>query len=165
MKADAVLSARQDAEAVIAKAYTDLEAHEWDLNATAPYPDSLRDGREEYRRKQAKHNLYSSLTRADSNTYVRRGPKLVHASDEGAARFIDLSEREAAAQYDSFICKMVGKVGEVTATEIAGDHVWGHSILTVTLPDGTVQRWKTQQIINYSVYGRPYLQWPSRIVK
>ncbi len=83
----------------------------------------------------------------------------------GIDRFISNSEQDAALQYDAFICKMVAKVGDVTDATLQGDHVWSHSILTVTLPDGSQQRWKTQQIVNYSVYGTPYLQWPSRIVK
>jgi hypothetical protein len=48
---------------------------------------------------------------------------------------------------------------------ITGTHIWGHSVLTVTLPNGTVERWKTQQIVNQSKLGLLFNQWPSRKMK
>jgi len=165
-KASAVLSARETAKNVIARVYAELDAHGWDLNAVAPYPSSFGSSREDYQRGKSKHNLYSSLTRPSGPaSYARKPPHIVVADQESADRFVSHTEQDAALQYDAFICKMVSKVGEVTAAQIAGEHVWGHSILTVVLRDGTSQRWKTQQITNYSVYGRPYLQWPSRKIK
>lgn len=166
-KLEAVRSAREDAQRVIERVYKDLEAHGWDINAAAPRPDSFRTGRTEYQKMNAKRSLYSSLTKSakDGYSYNRTGPELVKADPEGQARFISNTEQDAALQYDAFICKMVSKVGEVTDATIKGEHVWSHSILTVTKEDGSTENWKTQQIVNYSVYGRPYLQWPSRKVK
>lgn len=165
-KLAAVADARKQAEKVIERVRSELEAAGWNIEAAAPYPRSYNMGRTEYQTKQARHTLFSSLTeRQDPQSYTREAEKMVKMSDKGIARFIDRSEQDAAFQYDMFICKMVGKVGEVKDATIEGDHVWAHSFLTVTLEDGTVQRWKTQQIVNYSVYGTPYLQWPSRIVK
>ena len=108
----------------------------------------------------------SSLTTKATEGYRLRGePNLVKLSDEGCSRFIEQSAQDAALQYDAFICKLVSKVGEIVDASIEGDHVWGWSILTVTKADGSKENWKTQQIRNYSVYGTPYLQWPTRIVK
>lgn len=165
-KVEAVRSAREDAQKVIERVRKELEAAEWNIDAVAPYPRSFNMSREQYQRASAKRNLFSSLTeRQDPKSYKPEAEKLVKMSDEGIARFISNSEQDAALQYDAFICKMVSKVGDVTDASITGEHVWGHSILTVTKRDGSSERWKTQQIVNYSVYGRPYLQWPSRIVK
>lgn len=162
-KAEAVRSAREDAEKTIGSVRKDLETKGWDIQVAAPYPSS-RDG--DYRVKLARYQLYASVTeRQNPHGYGREAERLVKMSETGCQRFIDHSEQDAAFEYDMFICKMVSKVGEVTGAEISGDHVWSHSILTVTLPDGATQRWKTQQIVNYSVYGRPYLQWPSRKLK
>ncbi len=36
---------------------------------------------------------------------------------------------------------------------------------TPTKPDGSVERWHTQQITNYTAEGKPYLQWPTRKLK
>lgn len=165
-KVEAVKSAREKAEQVIERVAKELEEAGWDIDAVAPYPNSISSSTAEYHSKKNKYTLFHSLTRSASGTYPRRGePRLVVMADDLKARFISNSEQDAAYQYDAFICKMVGKVGEVTDAQISGDHIWDHSILTVTLPSGQVQRWKTQQIVNYSVYGRPYLQWPSRIAK
>jgi hypothetical protein len=161
-KVDAVRSAAEDAQRVIDRVMADLEKHGWDINAAAPRPSTWAAN---YKAASAKRGLYSRLSESLDNRYRTSGPDIVKADPKGHLRFISDAEQDAALQYDAFICKMVGKVGEVTDATIEGEHVWGHSILTVTLPSGEVQRWKTQQIVNYSVYGTPYLQWPSRIVK
>ncbi len=64
-----------------------------------------------------------------------------------------------------FICKLVAKVGEVTEASIAGNHIWGESYLTVTTIAGAKQTWKTQQIVNVSVLGNYFNQWPTRLMK
>lgn len=166
LKLDAIAAARKEAEAVIERVMADLEKHGMDLELAAPYGDSFRDGREQYRAKVAKHNLYASLTRGTKASRSMRDPDIRVRSQEGIDRFIDMSEKDAALQYDAFICKMVNKIGDgAVSAELEGNHVWGYSHLFVTMDDGTVQKWRTQQITNYSVYGRPYPQWPSRIVK
>jgi hypothetical protein len=84
------------------------------------------------------------------------------ASDEA----VEDAVYNARFNFLSYAWKLDTKAGEVTAaklTVIAG--VWGESYLDVTKPDGSVVRWKTQTITNYSVYGTPYLQWPTRVVK
>lgn len=168
-KAAAVAYAREDAQKVIDRVAKELEAAGWDINVAAPYPNSRRDGQSAYKQKRAKYGLFQSLTEnAEKDVgyrYDRNAPKIVKLSDDGCARFIEQSAQDAALQYDAFICKLVSKVGEIVDASIEGDHVWGWSILTVTKADGSKENWKTQQIRNYSVYGTPYLQWPTRIVK
>jgi len=169
LKAEAVAYAREDAQKVIDRVYKELKEAGFDINVAAPRPNSLRDGTSTYKQKNAKRGLFSALTeRADKDVgyrYDRSAPEIVKLSDDGCSRFIENSAADAALQYDAFICKLVSKVGEVTGAKIIGDHVWGWSILTVTKADGSEQKWKTQQIRNYSVYGTPYLQWPTRIIK
>ena len=162
-KAAAVQSAREQAVAKIAQLRKDLEAAGWDIRAAAPVPNNVWDSG--YKAARARRSVYESVTKSVDSSYSRSGPRIVEMDQNGIDRFISNSEQDAALQYDAFICKMVAKVGDVTDATLQGDHVWSHSILTVTLPDGSQQRWKTQQIVNYSVYGTPYLQWPSRIVK
>jgi hypothetical protein len=164
LKAEAVKSAAADAAVTVGW----VEAAGWDINVAAPRPSSMRMGRTEYKAAQARRSLFSSVTESavEGYHYPRPGePVLVRMSDESIARFISNAERDAAGQYDAFICKMVAKVGEVTDAQISGDHVWSYSTLFVTLPDGSTQKWRTQQIWNYSVYGLRYPQWPSRVVK
>jgi hypothetical protein len=159
-KVEAIQHANAEARKIIERVRADLEKNDWNIKIAAP---TSRDcWAHDYKSKQAKRNLYSSLTR-DVDYYKQ--PGIVAMNDQDCARFIANAETDAALQYDMFICKMVAKVGDVTNATIEGTHVWGYSFLTVTKTDGTKEVWKTQQITNYSVYGLPYLQWPSRVVK
>lgn len=86
-------------------------------------------------------------------------------SEEAAQKFIARRIAEAAASFDSFVTKLDRKVGVHTAATLAAGRTWGFSILHVTLADGTVEKWKTQSIVNRSALGLHFNQWPTRIVK
>lgn len=164
LKVEAVKYAGQQARKRVEQVRVDLEKHGWDLNVAAPYPGFRDQYQADYKAKRDKHNFYSSLTDCGVEGYRRTVESIRKMSEKGIERFVSQSEEMAALQYDMFICKMVSKVGDVDSAEIEGSHVWGESYLTVK--KGEVEEiWKTQQIMNYSVLGNPYLQWPSRIVK
>ena len=178
LKADAVKDAGDRARKTIEKVRADLEAHGWKLNACAPYP---RDYSGDYRQRRAKASLYGSLTTEDQaatrawhdaapeadeerRAYYRAGrPEIVTMSERGISRFI-AQPTAASSWIDAFICKLVAKVGDCDDADLQGSHVWSSSILTVRKGD-VVERWKTQQIWNYSKLGNAYPQWPTRIVK
>ena len=80
------------------------------------------------------------------------------------AKFVDDTMRDAAAQYDAFIAKLIRKIGDFDSATLTGSHVWGYSILTVTKGAAT-ERWGTRQIVNQSVLGKLFNQWPSRKIK
>lgn len=167
-KAAAVQHAEDRARERALKVRLAMEAAGWDLEVAAPYPHHMSAWDKARPAARDKHNFYSSLTRTPEgvSSFRRKGdPDPREWSVEGVERFVNLARRDAAMQYDMFICKMVRKVGEVTTAVIDGNHVWSHSHLTVTLPDGTPQIWRTQQIVNYSSLGNAYYQWPSRVVK
>jgi hypothetical protein len=165
-KAEAVAYAREQAQKVIDRVYKELKAVDFDVDAAAPYPSSLRESRESFKQKRAKYGLFRSLTtKANPGSYKREDEKIVKLSDDGCSRFIENAAADAAIQYDAFICKLVSKVGEIVDAEISGSHIWSYSFLTVTKADGSKQVWKTQQILNHSVLGTPYLQWPTRLLK
>lgn len=169
-KAEAVRYAEQKAREIVARVEKELAEAGWDRQAYAPYPMNLRSGTLEHDRARAKHNLVSGLTMSDPakgyQINSRRGePHFVVMDPDGVERFVENTMRDAAIQYDAFICKMVGKVGEgVTDAQLEGNHVWSYSHLTVRKGEAA-EVWKTQQIVNYTKYGRPYLQWPSRKLK
>lgn len=166
-KAEAVRSAREQAEKVIERVRKELDEAGWDIEQVAPYPNSMRESRASYTTKKAKYTLFHSLVEtAQASRYRRPGqPHIVEMSEKGINRFVQRAEEDAALQYDAFIVKMVAKVGAVRSARLEGSHVWGYSFLFVETEAGEVQKWKTQQITNYSSLGTPYLQWPSRIVK
>jgi hypothetical protein len=166
-KAEAVKAAAADAAVTVGYVQKKLEDAGWDRNAVVSYPSHYEH---DHKAKRAEYHLFCGLSKADPalgyQSYTSKGRYIVVMNEEAIARFIQQAEEAAAIQYDAFICKMVSKVGpDVADAAIKGDHVWSYSILTVTLKDGTEQRWKTQQITNYSVHGTRFPQWPSRIVK
>lgn len=73
--------------------------------------------------------------------------------------------RQAASDsYDAYVAKMIAKIGDVTeATMQTSSNVWGYSVLEVTTVAGERQIWTTQQIVNRSVHGKLFNQWPSRL--
>lgn len=166
LKSDAMDRAEQFAREQVARIERELEANDWDREIVAPYPNSLRDGREEYKKKEARYRMVRFFTKATGSA-VRR----IHAPDpcemnaERVELFVKQAREAAAAQYEAFVAKLIHKVGDVTEASLSGNHVWGHSILTVTKPDGTVERWKTQTIVNVSKLGTVFNQWPTRKVK
>lgn len=165
LKEEAVRYAEQASRKVVARVEKELAEAGWDRHAYAPYPRHGHRGNPEYDIAKAKYSLVHSLTSADRYVGRSNEPEPCHMDAEMVERFVENAMRDAAIQYDMFICKMVAKVGPAKSAELEGSHVWAHSILNVELADGSRERWKTQQIVNYSKYGRPYLQWPSRKVK
>jgi hypothetical protein len=166
LRDDATDHAESEAAAQVERIRTQLEAAGGDLNAVAPRPNSRTDGRTEYLSKQARRATFSRVTKADPARPSRYNDAtdFVVMSADGIARFIAAQREEAALQYDMFICKLSGKIGQCDAATLEGNHIWSHSILTVT-KGATVERWKTQQILNVSKLGNVFPQWPTRLTK
>ena len=165
LKQAAIDASVEYATNLIAKIHTDLEKHGWDLDKAAPRGNSFRDGRNEYIQKNAKHNLYESVT-AFVNGCTRPGePHFRQKSVEREQSFIERAKKGAAESYDMYVGKLISKVGEVKDAKLDGGFVWSLSYLTVTKLDGSIEKWKTQQIINVSKLGTLFNQWPTRKVK
>lgn len=170
LKTDAVERAEKEARHYIARVADILAQHDWDLNAAAPYPSYHQTKtmtRLEIEVAKGRHNSFSMLTTyADGHRYhgMPNRPNYRKMDEAACERFVQNSKAEAAAQYDLFVAKLVKKIGACDSATLEGNHVWGHSILTVTKGE-TVERWKTQQIVNTSVLGKLFNQWPTRKVK
>lgn len=165
LKQDAIARSEQEAKKIISKVISDFEKVGWDLDKAAPMGNSRFDSREGYLQKQAKNNLYKSLTTYVSPTRISGQPNLRKQSPDAEQKFIDDAKRDAAEQYDLFVGKLESKIGPVVDAKLQGSHVWGYSILTVTKPDNTIEKWKTQQIVNVSKLGKLFNQWPTRKIK
>lgn len=167
-KVDSVNRAEKEAREFVARVMAEMEKAGWDLEAAAPYPRGLNSWSSEFKAKRDRHNTFSRLTTADKSKGYQsygRAPYFVVRDDKAVERFVQEARDMAAGQYDAFICKLVSKVGECKDATLEGSHVWGYSHLTVTLLDGSTQVWRTQQILNWSVLGNPYNQWPTRLLK
>lgn len=170
IKEDAIARAEKDAREYSAKLIKQIEEAGNDLNKVAPYPRSTNVSREQYRNAMNRHNLYVSITTARKDNVQRHWsdattPYYVDACPAKIEVFVETAKITAAEQYDAFVHKLVKKVGETTEASLTGNHVWGYSVLHVTLPSGEKQKWQTQQIVNCSVYGLLFNQWPTRQIK
>lgn len=122
--------------------------------------------------KEDRYNRAKEMAR-DLKIHARRFAANVCGLNEKITAEAAADEAVEDAVYNArynflaYAWKLDRKVGDVTAaklTTVAG--VWGESYLDVTMRDtGAVIRWKTQTITNHSVYGTPYFQWPTRIIK
>lgn len=164
LKDAAVDRARTEATKLIERLLKKLAENGWDLNLVAPVPRSSLS-RQDYIRARSTRDLYQSITTHTQTSRRPSEPDIRARSADAESRFIQESVKDAAFQYDLFVAKLVKKIGAVQSARLQGDHVWGHSILTVVLDKGEVQRWKTQQIVNVSSLGKLFNQWPTRKVR
>jgi len=167
LKKDAIARAKETAEQMIERIRSDLDEAGGDINKAAPYPKSSDYGMV-YAAKRSRYNDFHAVTKTHPDhrpSYRFDEPKFVVIDEEKVVRFIEQYMEWAAADYDAFVVKLVKKIGEVKKAKLHGNHVWGYSTLVVTKPDGEVQAWKTQQIVNRSKLGKPFNQWPTRRMK
>jgi len=166
LKDVAVARAAKCAAETIEKVREDLAAANWDVEAVAPYPSS-RLGRADYRQGVAKYDFYRSLANGRPDQGCRRpgDPYLVDMSVGNCERFIEEAKRDAAAQYEEYVAKLISKVGEVTEAKLIGTSVWFKSELDVMTAAGEFQTWRTKMIVNVSCLGKVFNQWPTRQVK
>lgn len=126
-----------------------------DLEIYAPYPNSIKDSKEFYIAKKAKHNFVVSITTSDRE-YSRKfnDHDIRYLDEEKCNRFLEEVKKIAALDYEAYIMKLIRKIGECDEAEITGNHVWSFSILTVKKSDGTTEKWKTHRILNHSKFGK-----------
>lgn len=165
LKDAAVERAEKDTLALIEKCRQQLAEGGYDLQVVAPYPSSSNGGTLGYYMALARYQTFSAITKWRKSSYSMAEPHYGDIDPGRCAKFIDRRKREAAEQYDDFVAKLIGKIGHVKSADLDGNHVWADSILTVTKLDGSVERWKTQQIVNVSKLGKHFNQWPTRKVK
>lgn len=178
LKVEAVKQAAADAHKTVIAVRDELAAAGWNIEPVAPYPSTRNwhNGKKiEYETALAKYRLFARLTMNDpvngKPTHRPGEPRIVVMCDEHVAEFVMSEEREAAAQYDAFIVKLVAKIGpDAIAATLDGNHIWSHSILTVEIKPpkwlgSYSERWKTKQIVNTSKFGKRFAQWPSRKIR
>lgn len=176
-KANAVEAATKHANERVAKNLAKLAAVGWDANVLAPCPryvskygkSTTHEMYAAYEKASTEHKLahcFVEVVSGDRHREASAEPVIVRRDEEKVIRFVTSCEEGTADQYNAFICKLVGKIGpNALSATLSGNHVWSYSILVVTMRDGTVQHWKTQQITNCSVLGNYFPQWPTRLLK
>ena len=163
LKAEAMARAEQEATKVVLRVWEKLADAGWDMHVAAPYPRANRCSRIEYKAGVNRYHLFSSLVDTVSSRSMC-DPHIVKNNPAKEAAFIKKAVEMAGVQYDAFVAKLVAKIGKCDTASLAGSHVWGYSVLTVAKGE-TVERWQTQQIVNQSVLGTLFNQWPTRKLK
>lgn len=158
--------ARKRATEFLESKLKDMEEVNWDLDAIAPYPSTVkRNYIGDYKTALAKHKLYHNITTYVKPTRMMGEPNLRKRDPKIEERFIKMNVDAAENSYLSFIAKMEKKVGkEIKEADIDGS-IWTNAFLTVTTVDGEIQKWKTQMIINFSKYNKIFNQFPTRRIK
>jgi len=160
LRADAMDRARKAAGMLAEDTLKDQAAHPEQYT----YPMGL--GNSAWKIQKARRDRFLSLVTTKSDYVPGTGYVESYTRDEEKiAAFIAAAVEAAGLAYTAFIEKLESKVGAHSAATLEGSHVWGYSVLTVTKADGSVERWKTQQIVNVSVHGLLFNQWPSRKMK
>jgi len=140
-----------------------LAAVGMDAEIYAPYPNG-RMGKTEYRQAEAKYRRVRSSFKCITSCRGFHQPEIMVEKEDAEPRLRAHAKQEADALVDSYLYKMAGKIGkEITAAETNGN-IWDYATLTVTCADGEVQTWRTNCILNQSVYGKLFNQWPTRRV-
>jgi hypothetical protein len=130
----------------------------------APRANSWQDGHKTYQEKQARRALATRVLTFAPVGYMPHAPLIVTGlNEEGIERLCDEAGDEAAASFDAYVAKLTAKVGQCDHASVDG-WLWQSSILRV-VKGATVERWNTQQILNFSVYGKAFNQWPTRLLK
>ncbi len=167
-RAEVVAHMVERAKDFVDRIFADLAKVGNDLNLYAPYPNNARSY--SYRAEVDRHNFVMHLT-SHTGSYTgsfnkdRDGnhiPQIVTRDDAKVAKYLVRAEEDANADFDSFLVKLAGKVGQVTEATLDGTYLWNHSVLTVKTEAGKTVKWMTQMILNVSVLGKLFNQWPTR---
>lgn len=142
-----------------------LEENGWDLKLVAPYPSSLISSSVSYRFAVEIRNNYTQYFKAVQCSRKISDPEIVILRDDAFDRVISHATKNATESFDAYLYKLAGKIGEPVSSAVLNGNLWQHSFLKVTLLSGEAQTWKTQMILNSSVYGKLFNQFPTRLIK
>lgn len=134
-----------------------------DFKALAPRPDSFRTGRKEYNRMMAYRSLAQRVIDVEHGRWPEYTETVRGVDLEGVERLVEEAGAEAAASFDAYVAKLTEKVGACEQACVEGN-LWQRSRLSVR-KGPVVEQWITQQILNFSVYGKAFNQWPTRKCK
>ena len=153
-----------------------LAAAGMDLNKVAPRPNT-NCGKSQYRFALAKHNNFRAVFQDDKNApetadsrmfpmkrFYGEVPWIVVEKPDAEAKLRAEARAEANLCFDAYLYKLAGKIGTPILAATMTGGLWNGSTLTVTLESGDIQVWTTKRILNVSVYGKLFNQWPTRRV-
>lgn len=127
-----------------------------------PYPKASYS--KSYAEAAERYYLAQRVISYDRGAYSPGARREIYGVNQsGIDRLVEEAGMDAGFSFDKFVAKLVSKVGECDSAEVVGN-LWQHSVLTVVKGE-QVERWQTQQIVNYSCKGKAFNQWPTRKIK
>lgn len=162
LKQASIDAAMSQAHRVVEAFIKNLAENNNDLQIIAPYPKSSdRD----FKAKESYYYFARSITKTRASSHRPGFPCEADISPEGVTRYFEEVQKDAAEAFNAYVVKLNDKVGKVEEAKMIYDRgVWRESILEVVKPEG-VERWKTQIIVNFSKYNKPFNQFPTRKIK
>ena len=153
-----------------------LDANDWNITEIV----KTRAPRADFRKIQEIAAPFKMITAVDRGrmesvpfeirnilTYKLVCPDFRVRDDHMEAAFIQQAQKDAESAFDAYAAKMVSKIGDDVADaklECKGN-AWVRSTLVVTRKDGSIERWNTTMIVNFSVHGKAFNQFPTRKAK
>ena len=157
---------------VIAERAAVLEEANGVLDIVAPEGDMWTTTREQAANRKAWERLVTEegvwadgVWRQDARSYGCDDLPIYRMDADRCERLVTDAKENAAASFERYVAKLNMKCGEVVAAELSDGFIWNNSVLTVTKPDGEVEKWSTKMILNFSSLGTPFNQWPTRKMK
>jgi hypothetical protein len=94
----------------------------WDVEAYAPYPSSLRNGRIEFKQKLSRYQFVRGITTSVKACRFMNEPDYVTRDDKKIARGIEKARELAAETFEAYAYKLTGKVGtDVVAADAVSE--------------------------------------------
>lgn len=149
------------------RAEAELVAGGMDVRKIAPFPHGNMS-REQYRKDEARFKYFRKITTTDETkprSLSMRDPDFVVLKPEVREEIKAQATRAANEDFDGYLGKLSAKIGAEIKTATLAGALWDGSILKVEISDGSTQYWSTRCIINQSVYGKLFNQWPTRLQK
>jgi len=165
IKQSSIDAAEQNAKEFLATTKAKFEAAGWDINQVAPFPrKNCSDA--EFKVVYKYRKSLAMLVKFTGVSGRRDQPQIVCWDDVYANKFIEQTKEEAALQYEMYVAKLIKKIGDVTEAKMGYiNGLWMNSTLIVTKTNGSIEKWNTKCIINRSVYGKLFNQFPTRKTK
>jgi hypothetical protein len=167
--------ATADIRAAYVTRYTDMELftlrHDraelakvgMDAKIYAPFPSGNMD-RKQYRRMENDYRRVRCYFRGVKGCISMHDPEIVAEKPDSEVRLRAQAKQEADATVDSYLLKLAGKIGKLIISATTNGNIWDYATLNVVCADGEKQTWRTNCILNQSVYRKLFNQWPTRRV-
>jgi hypothetical protein len=145
----------------VARVRADLASVEGQIDRIAPHPRNNMS-RAQYKQAQARRAGIVSICDISGGHY---DAAIAVVNDDMVEKYGREVTLAAIASFEAYVAKLAAKIGPkaIESANVTGS-LWTGSTLRVAFEDGSAEVWTTTCIINVSVLGKLFNQWPTRKV-